>query len=45
MNNYQLKPIGKVKNDDRGALIELDPEYIPGLQALPISLTIGNGMM
>lgn len=34
MNDYQLKPIGKVKNDDRGALIELDLEYIPRLQAL-----------
>ena len=34
MNYYQLKPIGKVKNDDNGAFIELEPEYIPGLQAL-----------
>ena len=34
MNDYQLKPIGKVKNDDSGAFIELEPEYIPGLQAL-----------
>lgn len=34
MNNYQLKTIGKVKNDDNGAFIELEPEYIPGLQAL-----------
>lgn len=34
MNNYQLKPIGKVKNDDTGVLIQLEPEYIPGLQAL-----------
>ena len=34
MNDYQLRPIGKVKNDNRGAFIELEPEYIPGLQAL-----------
>ena len=34
MNYYQLKPIGKVKNDDSGAFIELEPEYIHGLQAL-----------
>lgn len=34
MNDYQLKPIGKVKNDHNGAFIELEPEYIPGLQAL-----------
>ena len=34
MNYYQLKPIGKIKNDDYGAFIELEPEYIPGLQAL-----------
>lgn len=34
MNYYQLKPIGKIKNDDDGAFIELEPEYIPGLQAL-----------
>ena len=31
---YQLKAIGKVKNDESGTLIQLDPEYIPGLQAL-----------
>ena len=34
MNDYQLKPIGKVKNDHNGSFIELEPEYIPGLQAL-----------
>ena len=34
MNDYQLKPIGKVRNGDTGAFIELEPEYIPGLQAL-----------
>lgn len=34
MSDYRLKPIGKVKNNDSGAWIELEPEYIPGLQAL-----------
>lgn len=33
MNHYQLKPIGKIKSDDHGALIELEPEYIPGLKS------------
>lgn len=32
--NYQLKPIGKINNDENGAFIQLEPEYIPGLQAL-----------
>ena len=31
---YQLKAIGKVKNDENGTFIQLEPEYIPGLQAL-----------
>ena len=31
---YQLKAIGKVKNDENGTFIQLAPEYIPGLQAL-----------
>lgn len=34
MYNYQLNPIGKVKQGEHGAFIELDPEYIHGLQAL-----------
>lgn len=34
MNNYQLKTIGTVRNDSTGAFIELEPEYIPALQAL-----------
>ena len=29
---YQLKAIGKVKNDENGTFIQLAPEYIPGLQ-------------
>ena len=32
--SYQLKAIGKVKNDETGAFIQLEPEYIPRLQAL-----------
>lgn len=31
---YQLKTIGKVKNDEKGTFIQLEPEYICGLQAL-----------
>ena len=30
---YQLKAIGKVKNDETGTFIQLEPEYIPGLDA------------
>ena len=30
--SYQLKEIGKVKNDETGAFIQLEPEYIPGRQ-------------
>lgn len=32
--NDQVKAIGKVKHDENGALIQLESEYIPGLQAL-----------
>lgn len=32
--NYQIKAIGKVKNDENGAFIQLEPEYIQGLQGL-----------
>lgn len=31
---YQLKAIGKVKHDENGTWIRLEPEYIPGLRAL-----------
>ena len=34
MEQYQLKPIGTVRNDESGTCIVLDPEYIPGLEAL-----------
>lgn len=32
--NYQVKSIGKIKNDENGAYIQLEPEYVLGLQAL-----------
>lgn len=32
--NYQVKAIGQVKNDEKGSFIQLNPEYISGLQAL-----------
>lgn len=31
---YQLSAIGKVKNDENDAFIQLEPEFIPGLRAL-----------
>lgn len=31
---YQVKAIGKIKNDENGAYIQLEAEYILGLQAL-----------
>ena len=34
MEQYQLKPIGTVRNDESGTWIVLEPEYIPGLEAL-----------
>lgn len=34
MEHYQLKKIGKVRNDKNGAFIELEEAYIPALQAL-----------
>lgn len=34
METYQLKPIGKVKNNENGTFIELEPAYIAGLAAL-----------
>lgn len=32
--NFQVKAIGKVKNDENGTFIQLDPAYTEGLQAL-----------
>lgn len=34
MQDYRLKPIGKVENDEKGVFIKLAPEYISGLLAL-----------
>lgn len=34
MEHFQLNPIGKIRQNDGGAYIELDQSYIPGLQAL-----------
>lgn len=34
MEYYQVKPIGKIKNDGRKTWIQLEPEYIPGIKAL-----------
>ena len=31
---YQVRPIGKVKCEENGFYIQLNPEYVPGLQAL-----------
>ena len=32
--HYQVKSIGKAMSDENGSFIRLEPEYIPGLQAL-----------
>ena len=34
MQSYQVKPIGTINTNERGTFIELEPEYLPGLQAL-----------
>jgi tRNA-Thr(GGU) m(6)t(6)A37 methyltransferase TsaA len=34
MSNYQVKPIGKIRIGEGEILIELEPNYIPALQAL-----------
>jgi len=34
MQNYQVTPIGKVNIKEEGMFIELEPKYIPALQAL-----------
>ncbi|MDR2939264.1 MAG: tRNA (N6-threonylcarbamoyladenosine(37)-N6)-methyltransferase TrmO [Clostridiales bacterium] len=34
MQNFIVKPIGVVKNNDKGAFIEINSEYAPALQAL-----------
>jgi len=34
MQNFQVSPIGKINVNKKGMFIELEPEYIPALQAL-----------
>jgi len=34
MVNFQVKPIGKISTNGEGMSIELEPKYIPALQAL-----------
>lgn len=34
MQNFQVNPIGKINVNDDGMFIELEPKYIPALQAL-----------
>jgi tRNA-Thr(GGU) m(6)t(6)A37 methyltransferase TsaA len=34
MHNFQVHPIGKVSVNKKGMFIELEPKYIPALQAL-----------
>ena len=34
MQNFQVKPIGKINANEKGMFIELEPEYLPALQAL-----------
>lgn len=34
MNSYQVTPIGKISISGKGTFIEMEPKYIPALQAL-----------
>jgi len=34
MQNYQVNPIGKIHVNEKGMFIELEPKFIPALQAL-----------
>ncbi len=34
MNCYEINPIGKIRNSEQGAYIELDPRYAEGLRGL-----------
>jgi tRNA-Thr(GGU) m(6)t(6)A37 methyltransferase TsaA len=34
MNSFQVTPIGKIHTGEKGTYIELEPKYIPALQAL-----------
>jgi len=34
MQNYQVTPIGKINVNEKGMFIELEPKFIPAIQAL-----------
>lgn len=34
MNNFEVYPIGIIKNNEEGAFIEIEPKYVPALEAL-----------
>lgn len=34
MQNFQVNPIGKINVNEKGMFIELEPKYIPAMQAL-----------
>jgi len=34
MQNFQVTPIGKINANEEGVFIELEPKYIPAMQAL-----------
>ena len=34
MQNFQVIPIGKINANEEGVFIELEPKYIPAMQAL-----------
>ncbi|SHO45639.1 SAM-dependent methyltransferase [Anaerocolumna xylanovorans] len=34
MNNLKVNPVGRICFNERGTFIELEPEYVPALQAL-----------
>lgn len=36
MQNFTVKPIGKIIQTDQGSFIDLDPQYIPALQGLKV---------
>lgn len=34
MTNYEVYPIGKIRNNENGTFIEIEPQYISAMQAL-----------
>lgn len=34
MNNFEVYPIGIIKNNEEGVFIEIEPKYVPALEAL-----------